>query len=79
MRARSRSHAYCLPSVIILGAMKAGTTELITWMQKHPAVQASRHELEFFSNDFIYNGEGTHAEVLQALLKLAVPQLPRRE
>lgn len=63
---KSRSHAYCLPSVIILGAMKAGTTELITWMQKHPAVQASRHELEFFSNDFIYNGEGTHAEVIRA-------------
>jgi hypothetical protein len=58
------SHGYCLPSIIIIGAMKAGTTEMVTWMKMHPAISASRHELEFFSNDFIYDGSAQHAEVV---------------
>ena len=38
---------------------------MVTGMKMHPAISASRHELEFFSNDFIYDGQALHSEATE--------------
>jgi hypothetical protein len=42
-----------LPNTLIIGAQKAGTTSLFTWLAQHPDVQPSRpKEVHFFDNNF---------------------------
>jgi hypothetical protein len=48
----------CLPSFIIIGAMKSGTGELMKWLQWHPLLRVSANDATgaccvfFFCNDF---------------------------
>ena len=50
-----------LPSVIIVGPQKTGTTALLSFLKLHPQLQAnyptplSYEEIQFFSNDNLYN------------------------
>ena len=44
-----------LPSALIIGAQKAGTTSLAAWLATHPSIKLSfRKELYFFNNSTIY-------------------------
>lgn len=44
-----------LPNLIVIGAMKCGTTSLHSYLDKHPEVQMSEpKELDFFSDDDKY-------------------------
>ena len=44
----------CLPSFIIIGAMKSGTGELMKWLEWHPLLRVSTrtlfHSILFFVN-----------------------------
>lgn len=40
--------AYCLPSVILVGVQKAGTSNLLGWMERHPAIRVALEERHFF-------------------------------
>jgi hypothetical protein len=45
---RGKRWVYCLPGVINIGAQKAGTGELQTWLEKHPAMLVHGGEVHFF-------------------------------
>ena len=36
---------HCFPSLICIGAMKAGTFELKSWLDEHPMVQSATKEV----------------------------------
>lgn len=48
VRDRSGEHG-CLPSLVLIGAMKAGTTEFAEYAQLHPALRAVHREAHFFN------------------------------
>ena len=58
VKARSvAGDAFSLPSFLILGAMRAGTSSLFKYLAQHPALYRSqRKEVEFFTNEF-HRGE----------------------
>jgi len=41
---------HCFPSLICIGAMKAGTYELKSWLEEHPLVQSASKEVHFFGH-----------------------------
>jgi [heparan sulfate]-glucosamine 3-sulfotransferase 5 len=41
-------YGYCFPSLICIGAMKAGTFELKQWLEEHPRIAAASRERHFF-------------------------------
>lgn len=44
-----------LPTVLIIGAQKAGTSALFSYLSQHPRMAPSREkELDFFGSDFMY-------------------------
>ena len=44
-----------LPTVLIIGAQKAGTSALFSYLSQHPRMASSREkELDFFGSDFMY-------------------------
>jgi len=52
------SKAPCLPSLICIGAMKAGTFELKQWLSEHPLVKTSAKERHFFGQGRPVDVEG---------------------
>lgn len=48
MDRKDGSYAYCFPSLICIGAMKAGTFELKQWLEEHPRIAAASRERHFF-------------------------------
>ncbi len=44
-----------LPSALIVGAAKCGTSALIEFLSVHPQVAATVKEIDYFSNDINYN------------------------
>ena len=40
--------AYCLPTVVIVGVQKAGTTSLTSWLGRHPQIRTTLFEQHFF-------------------------------
>lgn len=40
--------AYCLPSFVIVGVQKAGTTSLSSWLGRHPQIRTTLFEQHFF-------------------------------
>ncbi|XP_064395577.1 bifunctional heparan sulfate N-deacetylase/N-sulfotransferase 1-like [Halichondria panicea] len=50
-----------LPSLLILGPQKSGTTALYTFLKEHPLISANKNnkdhyeEVQFFSNETLYN------------------------
>jgi hypothetical protein len=40
--------SYCLPSLVIVGAQKAGTTSLMSWLGRHPQIRVPLFEQHFF-------------------------------
>jgi len=51
-----RAHRPCGPRGFILGAMKAGTTSLNSYLRQHPQVlPTARKEIRFFSSDDLYD------------------------
>tara|TARA_B110001452_G_scaffold3939_1_gene3597 strand:- start:104 stop:1189 length:1086 start_codon:yes stop_codon:yes gene_type:complete len=45
-----RSGEYgCLPSLVLIGAMKGGTTEFAEYAEQHPSLRAVHHEAHFFN------------------------------
>lgn len=48
-----RAHQDSLPNLIVIGAMKCGTTALYYYLSKHPQIKMSRRkEMMFFSHEF---------------------------
>jgi len=47
---KGENQAYCLPSLVCIGAMKAGTFELKQWLDEHPRLAAAAHERHFFGH-----------------------------
>ncbi|MBP0018242.1 MAG: sulfotransferase domain-containing protein [Cyanobacteria bacterium SBLK] len=45
---------YSKPDFLIIGAQKAGTTALYAILKQHSFITASRKEIHFFDNDFLY-------------------------
>jgi len=56
---------YCLPAVVNIGAQKAGTGELQTWLSKHPAMLVHGGEVHFF--DHLHDAQCDTAETRDAL------------
>ena len=44
-----------LPSALIIGAAKCGTSALVEFLSVHPQVAATDREIDFFNNDINYN------------------------
>jgi len=65
---RGKRWIYCLPAVINIGAQKAGTGELQTWLEKHPAMLVHGGEVHFF--DTVENGAACDSESERDILKL---------
>ena len=50
---RLSASARCLPNTIIVGAQKAGTSSLFSYLTQHPAIQGScRKEVHYFDGGF---------------------------
>lgn len=65
---RGKRWVYCLPAVINIGAQKAGTGELQTWLEKHPAMLVHGGEVHFF--DKVGNGAACSSESERDTLRL---------
>ena len=66
-KSHKSEEAYCLPSVLGIGAMKAGSSELFLWMNAHPMLHGPHdQELHFFGEDEHHGGFGMKPRLREA-------------
>ena len=53
-RMRYKHTKRCLPGCIVIGARKAGTRALLTYLDLHPHVRTAKNEVHFFDDDENY-------------------------
>ena len=60
-----------LPSVIIIGAQKAGTRALIEFLRHHPSIAATKHEQDRFSSKTLFDPEDLTFEEYRRCMPLS--------